>query len=209
LKYSANWVGSNQLYHPHEIYVMSSLDADYDGPSDAWMTLYLEHSYQNGGKPRLMVQDNKSINSSYGPLPHNLIGVTETRSTGGCNGMAESNMLSECFDFGTYWFNDKSIVGPVVLQPSPGPGYKNDWNFVEAYFQLNTIANGVGQADGVMQYWFNGTLIIDRHDILYRTADHATLQFNQFLIAPYIGDGSPVDQSMFIDNLRLATGRMP
>ena len=68
---------------------------------------------------------------------------------------------------------------------------------------------GIGQADGVMQYWFNGTLIFDRHDILYRTGAHPTLQFNQFLIAPYIGDGSPVDQSMFIDNLRLATSRIP
>ena len=110
---------------------------------------------------------------------------------------------------GASWYNDKQITGPVVFQPNPGPGYKNNWNFVEAYFQLNTIVNGIGQADGVMQYWFNGTLIIDRHDILYRTGAHPTLQFNQFLIAPYIGDGSPVDQSMFIDNLRLATSRIP
>lgn len=208
LKYTANWVGSNQLYHPHEIYVMSSMDGDYDGPSDAWMTLYLEHSYQNGGKPRLMMQDNKAVNSSLGTPPYNLVGVTENRSTGGCNGMAETNMSSECFMQG-YWFNDKSIIGPVVLQPVPGPGYKNDWNFVEAYFQLNTVVGGIGQADGVMQYWFNGTLIIDRHDILYRTGARPTLQFNQFLIAPYIGDGSPVDQSMFIDNLTVATSRVP
>jgi hypothetical protein len=208
VKYTSNWVGSGQLYHPHEIYVMSTMDGDYDGPSDAWMTLYLEHSYQNGGKPRLMMQDNKAVNTSYGTPPIDLTNVTEDRSTGSCNGMIETNMSHECFQQG-YWFNDKSIIGPVVLQPSPGPGYKADWNFVEAYFQLNTISNGKGQADGVMQYWFNGQLIIDRHDIVYRTATRATLQFNKFLIAPYIGDGSPVDQSMFIDNLRVATGRIP
>jgi hypothetical protein len=89
------------------------------------------------------------------------------------------------------------------------PGYKNDWNFVEAYFQLNTIVNGIGQADGVEQNWFNGTLIIDRHDILFRTGAHPTLQFSQLLIAPCIGDGSPADQPMFIDNLRIATSRIP
>jgi hypothetical protein len=50
---------------------------------------------------------------------------------------------------------------------------------------------------------------LDRHDIMYRTGAHPTIQFNQFLIAPYIGVGSPVDQSMFIDNLRLATSRIP
>jgi hypothetical protein len=60
-----------------------------------------------------------------------------------------------------------------------------------------------------MQYWFNGTLIIDRHDIMFRTGAHPTLQFNQFLIAPYMGDGSPVDQTFFVDNLRVATGRIP
>jgi hypothetical protein len=101
------------------------------------------------------------------------------------------------------------MVGPVAFQPNPGVGYKGNWNFVEGYYQLNTIVNGIGQADGVLQYWFNGALIIDRHDVVYRTGMRPTLQFNQFLIAPYIGDGSTVDQSMFIDNLRIATGRLP
>ena len=97
----------------------------------------------------------------------------------------------------------------MTFQPNPGPGYKNNWNFVEVYFQLNTISNGKGVADGVIQYWFNGTLIFDRHDILFRTGAHPTLQLSQLVIGPYIGDGSPVDQSMWIDNLRVATGRIP
>jgi uncharacterized protein YjdB len=209
VKYSANWVGSGQLYHPHEFQVMSTLDGDWDGPSNAYMVLYVEQNYQNGGKPRLAMQDNKSVNTSYGTPPQNLIGVTENRSTGGCNGMSESNMFSECFDAGGYWYNDKQLTGPVVFQPNAGPGYKNDWNFVEAYFQLNTVVNGIGQPDGVMQYWFNGTLILDRHDIMFRTGAHPTLQFSQFIIAPHIGDGSPVDQSMYIDNLRVGTSRVP
>jgi uncharacterized protein YjdB len=209
VKYSTNWVGSTKAYHPHEFYTLSNLDGDYDGPSQSFLDVYVEQNYLNGGRPRLAVQDNKSVNYSYGALPHNLVGVTENRSTGGCNGMAETNMFSECYNAGTYWYNDKQITGPVVFQPNPGAGYKNNWNFVEAYFQLNTIVNGIGQANGVMQYWFNGALIIDRHDILYRTGAHPTLQFSQFMIAPYIGDGSPVDQSMWVDNLRVATARIP
>jgi len=209
VKYSANWIGSGVAYHPHEFYTLSTLDGDYDGPSQNYLDVYVEHNYLNGGGPRFEFQDNKSVNYSYGAVPNNLITTTENRSTGGCNGVVESNIYSECFDNGTYWYNDKQLTGPVVFQPNPGPGYKNDWNFVEAYFQLNTIVNGVGQADGVAQYWFNGTLIIDRHDILYRTGAHPTLQFNQFIIAPYIGVGSPADQSMFIDNLRVATARIP
>jgi uncharacterized protein YjdB len=209
VKYSTNWVGSGQAYHPHEFYALSTLDGDYDGPSDNYLDVYIEHNYLNGGRPRLAMQDNKSVNTTSGALPNNLVGVTETRSTGGCNGVVETNIFSECYNAGSYWYNDKQLTGPVVFQPNPGPGYKNDWNFVEVYFQLNTIVGGIGQADGVMQYWFNGTLIIDRHDILFRTGAHPTLQFSQFLIAPYIGDGSPVDQSMWLDNLRIATSRIP
>jgi uncharacterized protein YjdB len=209
VKYSTNWIGSGQAYHPHEFYTLSTLDGDYDGPSDNFLDVYVEQNYQNGGRPRIEIQDNKSVNYSYGALPNNLIAVTEDRSAGGCNGVVETNIYSECFNFGTYWYNDKQLTGPVEFQPNPGPGYKNDWNFVEAYFQLNTVVNGIGQADGVVQYWFNGTLIFDRHDILFRTGAHPTLQFTQFVIAPYIGDGSPVDQSMWIDNLRIATSRIP
>jgi uncharacterized protein YjdB len=209
VKYSTNWVGSGQAYHPHEFYTLSTLDGDYDGPSQNYLDVYVEQNYQNGGRPRIAIQDNKSVNYSYGALPNNLIAVTENRSVGGCNGVVETNIYSECFNFGTYWYNDNQLTGPVEFQPNPGPGYKNDWNFVEAYFQLNTIVNGIGQADGVVQYWFNGTLIFDRHDILFRTGAHPTLQFNQFLIGPYIGDGSPVDQSMWVDNLRIATSRIP
>ncbi|HET9637322.1 MAG TPA: Ig-like domain-containing protein [Gemmatimonadaceae bacterium] len=209
VKYSTNWVGSGQAYHPHEFYILSTLDGDYDGPSNNFLDVYIEHNYQNGGRPRFAMQDNKSINTSMGALPNNLIGTTENRSTGGCNGVIETNIFSECYDAGSNWYNDKQLTGPVTFQPNPGPGYKNDWNFVEAYFQLNTIANGVTQADGVMQYWFNGTLIIDRHDIVFRTSYRPTLQFTQFIIAPYIGDGSPADQYMWVDNLRVATGRIP
>jgi hypothetical protein len=183
------------------------MDDDYTAPANVWLALYVEHNYQNGGKPRIAIQDNKAINTSAGALPNNLIGVTENRSTTGCNGVSESNMQYECYSTGSGWYNDKSITGPVTFQPNPGPGYKGDWNLVEAYFQLNSVSGGVGQADGIMRYWFNGTLIIDRSDIVYRTGARAGLQMNQFFLGPYIGDGSPVAQSMFIDNLVVATAR--
>src|SRR5207247_1893987 len=82
------------------------------------------------------------------------------------------------------------------------------WNHVEVYLQMNSVTGGVGMADGVMQYWLNGALAVDRHDILYRTGARPTIQFHQFMIAPYIGDGSPVDQYMWLDDLTLATGRI-
>ena len=205
VRYSDNWVGSGVSYHPHEFTVLSDLDGDYDGPSVNYLTIYLEHNYQNGGIPRMSMQDNKSINSSMGTPPINLVGVTENRSTSGCNGVVESNVFTSCYN-APPWYNGKEIhASQVWFQPNPGPGYKGNWNHVEAYYQINSIVNGIGQADGVMQYWFNGTLAIDRHDILYRTGAHPSINFHQFLIAPYIGNGSPVDQTMWVDDLIVAT----
>jgi len=207
VRYSANWVGSGHPYHPHEFMVLSNLDDDYAGPSVAWLNLYLEHNYQNGGIPVLALQDSRSINTSSGALPNNLVGITENRSTGGCNGVVEANVSPSCYS-APPWTNFKTLfANQVAFQPTPGPGYKGNWNHVEAYYQLNSVVGGVGQADGVMQYWFNGTLLIDRHDIQFRTGAQPNIQFHQFLIAPYIGDGSPVDQYLWVDNLTVATSK--
>jgi len=207
VKYSSNWVGSGHPYHPHEFLIMSDQDGDWDGPSNGWLVAYIEHNYQNGGIPRLALQDNKAINTSFGAPPVNLVGITENRSVDGCNGVVEANVVTTCFNMPP-WYNDKEVSAPQVwFQPTPGPGYKGDWNHVEVYFQLNSVAGGLGVADGVMQYWFNGTLVLDRHDILYRTGARPTIQFHQFMIAPYIGDGSPVDQYMWIDDLTVATNK--
>jgi hypothetical protein len=182
------------------------MDGDWDGLSNDWMTLYVEHNYQNGGRPVMAMQDNKAINSLLGALPINIISLTENRSTGGCNGVSEAHIVTNCFLLPP-WYNSKQITGPVEFQPDSGPGYKGNWNHVEAYFQLNTVANGADSANGVMQYWFNDSLVIDRHDILFRTSVRAQLQLAQFVIAPYIGDGSPVDQSMWVDSLTVARAR--
>jgi hypothetical protein len=207
VKYGSNWVGSGQIDHPHEFYMLSNLDGQYSGLANDWLTTYIETNFVNGaGTPRVSLQDNLAINTSYGAVPNNLIGVTENRSVSGCNGVVETNLFSECYG-GPY--NDKQFNrgGTVTFLASSGPGYKGNWNHVEAYFQMNSIVGGVGQADGVVQYWFNGTLVIDRHDVLFRTGARATLAFAQFLIAPYIGNGSPIDQTMWVDDLVVATAK--
>src|SRR3989442_4454499 len=208
VKYSTNWVGSGYPYHPHEFLVMSNQDGNYDGRPNGWLVAYVEHNYQNGGLPRLSLQDSKAINTSYGTPPINLIGVTENRSVGGCNGVVESNVVISCFSFPP-WYNNKEVTAPQLqFTPNPGPGYKGNWNHVEVYFQENSVVGGIGVADGVMQYWFNGALAIDRHDILFRTGARPTIQFHQFVIAPYMGDGSPVDQYMWVDDLTVATSKI-
>jgi hypothetical protein len=206
VKYSKGWVGSRKPYHPHEFYIMSTLDDEWDGPSYNWLTLYIEQNYEDGGRPRLIMQDSKAINSLMGALPISLVGLTDERSSGGCNGVLEDDVVVECYN-GPPWTNNKQVRGPVVFKATAGPGYISDWNFVEAYFQLNSIEGGNARRDGVMQYWFNGALVIDRHDLVFRTAARGDIKLNKFMIAPYIGDGSPIEQTMYVDDLVVATRR--
>jgi hypothetical protein len=208
VKYSDNWLGSGLPDHPHEFYVLSNQDGQYAPLANDWLTVYVETNFVGGaGTPRVSVQDNLAINRNMGTVPVDLIGVTEQRSVSGCNGVMETNLFSECYGSGTY--NDKQFnrVGAPVFRALPGTGYKGNWNHVEVYLQMNSIAGGRGRADGVIQYWFNGVLAIDRHDVMFRTGARASLAFAQFAIGPYIGSGSPVDQTMWVDNLTLATGR--
>src|SRR5438445_2233227 len=209
VKYSTNWIGSGKPYHPHELYVLSDLDGDWDGLSKDYLTTYIEQVYQNGGVPHLALQDGKNINLSLGAVPNNLVGVTENRSVSGCNGIAESSGVDgwSCFNMPP-WYNNKEFhAAGVAFQPAPGPGYKANWNHVEAYFQMNSVVGGIGQPDGILRYWFNGVLVIERTNVLFRTGAHPTLQFKQIVLAPFIGDGSPVDQTVWYDGLTVGTAK--
>jgi hypothetical protein len=84
----------------------------------------------------------------------------------------------------------------------------NTWQHVEVYAQLNSVVGGTGQTDGVLKYWLDGTLIIDQNSVIFRTGANPNLAFNQFVIAPYIGDRSPADQRFWVDNLTVATDRI-
>ncbi len=89
---------------------------------------------------------------------------------------------------------------------STAANYKGQWNHVAAYFQLNSILGGIGQSDGIIRVWFNGQLIVEHTNVRFRTGLHPTMQFNQFLIAPYMPSGAPADQTMWFDDLTVATG---
>jgi len=202
VKYSTNWVGSQKPYHPHEFHFLTTADGDYSGLSFDHLTTYVE---ENGGTPQMKIQDGSNVDQT--KIGVDLTAVTESRGVAGCNGSSDG-YPDDCYSNGTAYVNEKTWrASAQYFTDSPGQYYKNDWHFVEAYVRMNTIVNGKGANDGVIQYWFDGQLIIDHHDVLLRTAANATMQFNQFVIAPYIGDGSPVTQSMWIDNLTVGTGK--
>ncbi|MBW2529518.1 MAG: hypothetical protein JRI23_35400, partial [Deltaproteobacteria bacterium] len=93
------------------------------------------------------------------------------------------------------------------VDDSSSPRYKGDWQFVEVYFEMNSVTGGVGQRDGKIRWVQDGEVLISCDDVLLRTNEHATLAFDQFAMLPYIGPGSPVAQSFYVDELTVATAR--
>jgi hypothetical protein len=206
-KYSQNWVGSGRPRHPHEFFLLTNADGRYVGPASTHLTVYVEHVHEAGGNvPWMRAQDSQNIDQSR--LNQDLTGVTEDRAANGCNGSVDPHPTTCGPDVGGIHGNRKywSASQPYFLD-APGPGYKNDWHHVEAYVQLNSIENGIGVNDGVIQYWFDGQLVINHHDVLLRTGAWPGMRFNQLLVGPFIGVGSPVEQTLWIDDLRIATAR--
>ncbi|MGP8323234.1 MAG: hypothetical protein ACT6FG_04500, partial [Methanosarcinaceae archaeon] len=204
VKYSSNWEGSNRSYHPHEFLIMTNENGDWDGPAYTHLTAYIE---QNEGEPLLSIQDGQNIDESN--IGVDLTGVTENRAVAGCNGDSDGYGDGSCYSAGSAHRNGKQWrAGNIYFQDTPGAYYKNDWHFIEAYFKLNGISGGIGIADGIMKYWYDGNLIINHTDIMIKTGFHQNMKFNQFMIAPWIGDGSPVAQTFWVDNLTVADYRV-
>lgn len=203
VKYSDNWQGSNRPYQPHEFYILTTADDRWIGPAATRLTAYIE---QNEGQLMLAMQDSLNIDTSR--IGVDLTNVTEFRGVSGCNGNPYGGS-SNCYQMGSSWRNGKEFrSGSVNFSDAPGPDYKGNWHKVEAFIRLNTIVNSKGQRDGVMKLWYDGKLVVNREDVILRTAAHPTMKFNTFLIGPYIGDGSPVEQTFWVDDL-LVADQMP
>lgn len=84
------------------------------------------------------------------------------------------------------------------------------WHCVEALFQLNSLdLNGAkSNPDGIVRGWFDGKLVIERTNIIFRSADFPNMKFNQFLLTPYFGPGLlPHAQTLWLDELAVGTAR--
>jgi hypothetical protein len=198
--FSANWVGSGQLYHPHMAMCLSELDGDYGNTADSFLAFYCETNYQSGNRPTVKFQDNQYVDAA-----HIGSNTGEARATCGANaqqGYADSWDLYADGALSRGWYNSRNLVGAV--QMSPG---NTAWHTVEVEVVLNSVSGGIGQTDGICRYWWDGVLVWERTNLIMRTGTRSALKFSQFLLTPYIGDGSPVTQTTYIGDLTVATAR--
>jgi len=216
LEFSSNWVGSGLPYHPHMFHFLNNLDGDYVGPAFTYLTTYTEVVQ---GKAVLALQDGKNVDLS-GILKNddsfvgcngdfNTYAFTEDRSVCSCNGLMGYLDVRDCFPVGggngyssRMWRSAAEAFGD-----GPAPFDKNSWHFVEVYFEMNSIQGGVAVADGKIRWVQDGQSLISSDQILSRTGAHASLAFNQFAMLPYIGDGSPIAQKFWVDDLTVATAK--
>jgi hypothetical protein len=218
IRFSPNWVGSGRAYHPHMFHFTTNKDTDFVGPANSRLTLYIEVV---GGRPMLALQDSRNVdpacvlrnNDTFVGCNGNFMTYpfTENRSVAACNGLAGDVDGRDCFSTGTNtWYSARSWDTPQPwFTDTPGPRFKADWHRLEAYFQLNTIQQGVGVPDGRIRLRLDGQTVVTSDRVLFRTNQHADMQFTQFLMLPYIGDGSPVVQQFQVDQLVVATGEVP
>jgi len=85
------------------------------------------------------------------------------------------------------------------------------WHCVEAMFKLNSlnIKNDKPNNDGHLQGWFDGKLVVERNDVIFRSTDFPEMKFNQFLLLPYFGPGLlPHEQTLWIDELTVGNQRI-
>jgi hypothetical protein len=85
------------------------------------------------------------------------------------------------------------------------------WHFVEAQFRLNSLdmTHDHPNTDGIVRGWFDGKLVVDRTDVVFRSTDFPEMKFNQFLMAPYFGPGLlPHPQKLWIDELAVGSRRI-
>lgn len=151
------------------------------------------------------MQDSLNIDAT--KIGVDLTNITENRGVAGCNGIPDG-VATDCYQSGSYrngkWYRSTE----VNFTSTQDANYKGNWHKIEAFMKFNTVVNGKGIADGIMQLWSNGKLVVDRQNVIMRTAANSTMKFNAILIGPWIGDGSPVDQTTWIDDL-LVTDTKP
>jgi hypothetical protein len=203
-KYSSNWIDQAGGVGHHEIYLLTNQDGAYSNLAFTHLTGYLESWGTAGqavsGTPHVTFQDGANIDQT--KISIDLTKTTESRSANGCNGLLDSYFTTTCYNSGTgtYW-NGKYLSGTSAVFTL------GQWHHVEAYIKLNSIVNGKGVTDGTVTYWLDGQQIISNTNVLMRTGQYPNMKFNQIVIAPWLGNGSPGNQSFWLDDLLVATSK--
>lgn len=206
--YLSYWVktSSNFSEMGHLFYFLTTADDHYIGPSVSHLTSYEQYLYSGGTFiANIEIADVLMIDTT--KINVDLFGITENRSIAGANGKHEvtdatSTVSWDLYKNGAQWMDAKYLHPNAAVFTD---ATKNSWHHIESYQQMNSVVGGIALQDGVYQYWVDGALIMDRHNVYFRAGANPTMQFRTFLMGPWVNAGASVDQYVWIDDLVVAT----
>ena len=205
VKHENGWRGSGVKYHPHLIHIFSTNDSAYQSPGRAHSGLYFESlantSTPYTNYPQFAHQDYQRTNANLGQPALDLTSSTELRSANHCNTpyTLTGATSGDCFNDGAGWYSANIWKSSNITIPA------NQWVKVTGYVKKNSFTGGKANFDGIIRLWVDGQLAIEGTKVLYTAGAYANTQWNKIFLAPYIGDGSPIGQTMWLDELSIWT----
>ncbi len=194
---AVTWQGSGKPYHPHLFRLFSDADDPFVGPNTCHLSVLVEVSLFT---PRIAALDSLDININFlgvdlltSATPHALMG-----GNGNQNATATyyADPTPPNYANGTFW----DAASPAYVN--------NQWHHVEFFVAMNSTSGGIANPDGVFKHWIDGNLVVNYTNVYLRTGGNPNRKFNQLALLPYMGDGSPIAQDLWIDNLIVADQRI-
>jgi hypothetical protein len=201
---SAGWIGGVQLTT-----VLTNEDDDYVGPGFTHFSGYADLgdddaviSFQDGANvdTACILLDDDSFLGCNGDFDSYVF--DEDRSAASCNGRIGDVELFDCGDSdgdGDYWSWRGWSAGPA--------GIDDAWHHIEVYYEMSSIADGIGVADGKLRWVQDGVTLVCKDEVLLRTGAHAAQRFDQISLTLYMNTPPPGPQTLLVDHLVVATGR--
>ena len=79
---------------------------------------------------------------------------------------------------------------------------QNDrWYKVKVHLKMNSIVNGKGVSNGVIESWIDGVKKLSLSNVMIRTSVNSDMKWNQIMLAPWFHNGTPKAQKFWIDDL--------
>lgn len=179
--------------------VMTDGDDRLQAPSSTHLTCAIGIS---GATPFVSLQDTLNIDAER--IGQDLGGITERRAVAGGNSPPVAGAES-----GYYRRADRSFANVTrFLAPDGVLLGQAGWHRIDVRLRLNGIVGGRAVADGRIACQVDGRTVLDRSDVLLRTAEHPAMRFNQMIIGPWM-EAAPAALTFWIDDLTVTADPAP
>ena len=215
---SSTWRGSGENWHPHLFHILSNDDGDWSPLAYTHNSLYFEIMSDTSSPyttyPHFAMQDRQRVNTGHGTPPIDLVGITENRAAGHCNTPASTQgddisgnggtKTGDCYIYDPE--TDHPYYSAIMYKGGTVDIPRDQWVKLRYYVKMNTFTNNVANFDGVVKIWINDTLAFELDEFMFAAGNFHDTKWDKIAYAPFMGNGSPVHQTMWIKELTIYEG---